>query len=312
LAKLANTEPPFSAYSLGFVFGPRINAGGRVGRCDLGARLLATDRADEAETLAVELDRHNRERQTLEAGILESAHALASLQCEDPFLLLAGDGWHAGVVGIIAGRLKDRHARPALVAGFADSSPQAIARGSARSVAGVDIGAILRAALDRRILETGGGHAMAAGFSIRRDRFADLADFLRERIEPKRAIVAAASELLCDGLVSPSGSTLDLLADLDRAGPFGAGNPEPVFVMCDMLVAYAEVVGTSHVRLRLVGRDGGAISAIAFRAAGSELGKALTKSRGARLKRAGKLKRDDYGGAPRVQLHLEDAALATA
>jgi single-stranded-DNA-specific exonuclease len=312
LAKLASSSPPFSSHSLGFVFGPRINAGGRVGRCDLGARLLATGNADEAETLAAELDRHNRERQALESMILESAQGLADAQRDNPFLLLAGDGWHAGVVGIIAGRLKDRHGKPAFVAGFEDAHPQSLGRGSARSIPGVDLGAIVRAALQARLLETGGGHAMAAGFSIRRDKLSAFDAFLRLRIEPERDALTAAAELLADGLVSASGATLDLLADLDRAGPYGAGNPEPLFLLPDMLVAYADVVGTGHVKLRLTARDGGSIGAIAFRAAGSDLGQGLLKSRGKRLHAAGKLKRDDYGGTPKVQLILEDAAPAGA
>lgn len=312
LAKLGSAAPPFSSHSLGFVFGPRINAGGRVGRCDLGARLLATTDADEAATLAAELDRHNRERQALESAILESARAMAEARRDSPFLLLAGDGWHAGVVGIIAGRLKDRHGKPALVAGFDDVLPHSIGRGSARSVPGIDVGAVIRAAVDMRLLETGGGHAMAAGFSIRRDKLPAFEEFLRLRMEPERNALAVAAELVADGLVSVSGATLSMLADLDRAGPYGAGCPEPLFLMPDMLVAYADVVGTGHVKLRLAARDGGSIGAIAFRAADTALGEGLLKSRGKRLHAAGRLKRDDYGGTPKVQLHLEDAAIAGA
>jgi single-stranded-DNA-specific exonuclease len=312
LARLAGVTPPFSAYHMGFIFGPRINAGGRVGRCDLGARLLACDDTGEADALAFELDRHNRERQALEAGILEAADAMALAQSDDPFLLLSGDGWHAGVVGIVAGRLKERHAKPVLVAGFDGADAAVIGRGSARSVAGVDLGAMIRAAHAEGILETGGGHAMAAGFGVRRAKLAAFGDFLRTRIEPQRGTIAVASELLVDAMVSPSGANLALLDDIERAGPYGAGNPEPMFLMPDVLVVYAGVVGANHVRLRLVGRDGQGIGAIAFRAANTPLGQALLKARSSRVHVAGKLKRDDYDGEAKVQLHLEDAAPAGA
>ncbi len=312
LARLASSAPPYSAHQLGFVFGPRINAGGRVGRCDLGARLLATDEIAEAEDLALELERHNRERQTIEAMILETAEAIATTQAERPFLLVAGDGWHAGVVGIVAGRLKERFGKPALVAGFEAPGPEAVGRGSARSVAGIDLGALIRAAHAAGHLETGGGHAMAAGFSVRRDRLAAFTEFLEAKLDGKRSEIAAASELVADALVSASGASLALVADLERASPFGAGNPEPVFVMPDMAVAYADVVGTRHIRLRLLARDGAVIGAIAFRASGTPLGDALLAARGKRIHALGKLKADDYGGSLKVQLHLDDAALRPA
>jgi len=312
LARLASATPPFSAFHLGFIFGPRINAGGRVGRCDLGARLLATDDAAEADGLALELDRHNRERQAIEAHILEAAHAIALSQSDNPFLLVSGDGWHAGVVGIVAGRLKERHAKPALVAGFDGALPDSIGRGSARSVAGVDLGAIIRAARAEGILETGGGHAMAAGFSVRRAKLDLFCAFLACHIEPQRKTIVLASELVADALLSPAGADLKLLDDIERAGPYGAGNPEPMFLMPDMLVVYAGIVGSNHVRLRLVGRDGQGIGAIAFRAGETPLGAALLNARSHRIHVAGKLKRDDYDGEAKVQLHLEDAASAEA
>src|SRR5579871_2033915 len=271
LARLASAEPPFTAHHLGFLFGPRINAGGRVGRCDLGARLLACDNAAEADALALELDRHNRERQAIEAIILESAHALATAQTDNPFVLVHGDGWHAGVVGIIAGRLKDRHAKPALVAGFESNAPDAIGRGSARSVPGIDLGALIRAARAQGLLEAGGGHAMAAGFSVRRSKLAAFAEFLAGSIEPRRPAIGSAKELMADALLSPSGANFTLFDDVERAGPYGAGHPEPVFLIPDVLLVYAGTVGTNHVRLRVVGRDGQGIGAIAFRAANTPL-----------------------------------------
>ncbi len=312
LARIASVAPPFSAFHLGFIFGPRINAGGRVGRCDLGARLLATDDVAQADGLALELDRHNRERQAIEAHILEAADAIALSQSDNPFLLVSGDGWHAGVVGIVAGRLKERHAKPTLVAGFDSGLAEAVARGSARSVAGVDLGAIIRAARAADILETGGGHAMAAGFSLRRAKLDAFNTFLAHHIEPQRGAIVLASELVADAMVSSSGADLKLLDDIERAGPYGSGNPEPTFLMPDMLVVYAGIVGANHVRLRLVGRDGQGIGAIAFRAAGTPLGEALLKARSSRIHVAGRLKQDDYDGTAKVQLHLEDAAPAEA
>lgn len=311
LARLANANPPFSVYHLGFVFGPRINAGGRVGRCDLGARLLLSGDAQEADMLAAELDRHNRERQSIEAGILRTASEIAAQQRENPFLLIGGDGWHPGVVGIIAGRLKDRHAKPALVAGFTDADDDPIGRGSARSVANVDLGAVVRAAYAEGILDAGGGHAMAAGFSIRRSRMAEFADFLSRRIgSAPRADLPR--EWFVDALLSASAATTGFADETERAGPFGAGNPEPLFMMPEMLLVYAGVVAESHVRVRAVGRDGQGISGIAFRAATMDLGTALLNARGRRVHLLGRLKRDDYDGVPKVQLHIEDAAPAEA
>lgn len=306
LARAAGIAPPFTPYHLGFMFGPRINAGGRVGRSDLGALLLATEDVAEAERLAAELDRHNRERQAIEAAILEAANALALQQTEAPFVFVSSEGWHAGVVGIVAGRLKDRHCKPALVAGFENG----LGRGSARSVAGVDLGAIVRGARQAGLLETGGGHAMAAGFSLRSDRLADFTAFLHEALEPQRERIATASDLMADGLVSISGASIALLDDVARAAPFGAGNPEPMFLVPDATVAYADVVGTNHVRLRLLARDGASLAAIAFRAADAPLGQGLLKARGKRVHVAGKLRLDTYKDEAKVQLHIEDAAPA--
>jgi single-stranded-DNA-specific exonuclease len=308
LARVSSIAPPFTPYHLGFMFGPRINAGGRVGRSDLGALLLATDDASEADRLADELNRHNRERQAIEANILEQAEALAQQQADAPFVLVTGEGWHAGVVGIIAGRLKERHDKPALVAGFENG----LGRGSARSVPGVDLGLIIRAAREANLLETGGGHAMAAGFTLKRERLEDFSAFLHETLEPQRARIAAARDLFADALVSVTGATLALIGDIARAGPFGAGNPEPMFVLPDVTIAYADIVGTNHVRLRLLARDGASLPAIAFRAADAPLGQGLLKARGRRVHVAGKLKSDNYKDEPRVQLHVEDAAAAGA
>jgi single-stranded-DNA-specific exonuclease len=309
LARLAKTEPPFAPYHLGFVFGPRINAGGRVGRCDLGARLLSgVLAADETERFAADLDLYNRERQAIEAAILVEAQAMAEVQAEKNFIFLAGEGWHAGVVGIVAGRLKEQFAKPVFVAGFEGSD--APGRGSARSVTGIDLGALVREAMAAGLITTGGGHAMAAGFSLTWAQREGFAAFLEQKLADAGGALQAARELFIDAPLSAAGAGLELLAELDRAGPFGAGNPEPLFGFANMQLAYAEVVGTDHIRARLVGADGAAVNAIAFRTASMPLGQGLLAARGRQVHVVGRLKRDVYGGVARVQLHLEDAALA--
>jgi len=308
LASVANAAPPFTPYHLGFVLGPRINAGGRVGRSSLGAELLTAADAASAEPLARALDQHNRERQALESVILEEAMAIAATQDNSPFLLAAEEGWHPGVVGIVAGRLKDRFAKPAFVAGFEGG----IGRGSARSVPGIDIGAAVRAAREAGILEAGGGHAMAAGFSLAAGRLEAFRDFLAAQFADAGALLADAQVLELDAAVAVSGANARLVAEIGRAGPFGAGNPEPLVALADMQVAYADVVGKDHVRLRLRGGDGAMLSAIAFRAAEAPLGEGLLAARGRMIHVAGRLRADAWNGRTQVQLHLEDAAPAGA
>jgi single-stranded-DNA-specific exonuclease len=306
LAAVAGTVPPFTPYHLGFVLGPRINAGGRVGRCGLGVDLLTAREREPAEGFATALDLHNRERQAIEKFILDEAVAMAGLQDNAPYLFASNEGWHAGVVGIVAGRLKDRFGKPSFVAGFEGG----LGRGSARSVAGTDIGAVIRAAREAGVIESGGGHAMAAGFSLslaQRDRFQA---FLAARFSDAGATLDAANTLEIDTLVSPSGATEALVADLARAGPFGAGNPEPLVALPDARIVFADIVGKDHVRLRLAGGDGARLDAIAFRVADSPLGRGLLSSRGRAIHAAGRLRSDEWNGRTRVQLHLEDAAPA--
>ncbi len=306
LATLLNIVPPFTPYHLGFIFGPRINAGGRVGKCSLGVELLTERDPQRADELAALLDLHNKERQTLEKLILEDATQMASTQSNAPFIFVHGDGWHSGVVGIVAGRLKERFNKPALVAGFEGQS----GRGSARSVAGIDIGAAVRAAREQGLLQSGGGHAMAAGFSIDSTRIDDFRGFLEDQFADQGAALHAAADLTLDLAVSPSGATVALVEDIARIGPFGAGNPEPLFVAADVRVAFADPVGKDHVKLRLEGGDGGRLDAIAFRAVGTPLGDGLLKARGGRVHVAGKLKVDEWNGRVRVQFIVEDAAPA--
>ena len=305
LAEVTAAAPPFTAHHLGFVFGPRINAGGRVGRCDLGVDLLTSGEAAAAKELALILDVHNRERQAIEKLILEDAVVLASAQHNAPFIFVSGDGWHAGVIGIVAGRLRERFGRPAFVAGFEGG----MARGSVRSVPGIDVGALVREAKDAGHLASGGGHAMAAGFSLMSDRADEFQRFLASRFAQMigRAFTDA---LAIDALVSPAGATEELVAQIAAAGPYGAGSPEPLVAATDVRVAYGDVVGREHVRLSLASADGARLGAIAFRAAGLPLGKGLLSCRGANVHVVGRLRADRWNGRTRVQLQIEDAATA--
>ena len=308
LAGVAGAKGPFTSHHLGFVFGPRINAGGRVGRSSLGVDLLTTREAGKAEEFAGLLDFHNRERQAIEKTILEEAVAMAAAQANAPFLLVAGDGWHPGVVGIVAGRLKERFAKPAFVAGFEGG----MGRGSARSIPGIDIGGIIRAAAEAGHIEYGGGHAMAAGFSLTAAQLEGFGRYVAEQFGAAGAALTAASDLDLDAVSSPAGATVALAEEIAKAGPFGAGNPEPLLALPDVRVVFADVVGGAHVRLRLAGGDRAALDAIAFRSVGTPLGDQLLASRGRAVHVAGRLRRDDWNGRVRVKLEIEDAAAANA
>jgi single-stranded-DNA-specific exonuclease len=308
LAAIAGAKGPFTPYHLGFVFGPRINAGGRVGRSSLGVDLLTERDPGKAGEFAAQLDLHNKERQAIEKLILEEAIALAQLQANAPFLLVSGDGWHPGVVGIVAGRLKERFTKPAFVAGFEGG----MGRGSARSIPGIDIGRIIREAAEAKVIEYGGGHAMAAGFSLTSAQLEGFRKFVEARFSGAGPALAAASDLFLDAASSPAGANIALAQEIAQAGPFGAGNAEPLLGLPDVRVAFADVVGKAHVKLRLAGGDGTMLDAIVFRAVGTPLGEGLLGARGARIHAAGRLRQDDWNGRIRVQLEIEDAAPATA
>jgi single-stranded-DNA-specific exonuclease len=308
LAGVAGAKGPFTPYHLGFVFGPRINAGGRVGRSSLGVDLLTAREADKAAEFAVQLDLHNRERQAIEKLILEEAIAVAASQANAPFLLVSGEGWHPGVVGIVAGRLKERFSKPAFVAGFEGG----MGKGSARSIPGIDLGAIIRAAAEARVIEYGGGHAMAAGFSLMAGQLDEFHKFIDAQFAAAGPALAAANDLHLDAVTSPAGATLALTQEIASAGPFGAGNPEPLLGLSDVRLAFADVVGSSHIRLRLQGGEGTMLDAIAFRAVGTPLGDGLLAARGKPVHVAGRLRQDDWNGRTRVKLEIEDAAAASA
>jgi single-stranded-DNA-specific exonuclease len=296
------------AADLGFALGPRINAGGRVGRSDLGVRLLTTCDPEEAASLARELDRLNEERRAIEAAVQEQAEALLSLQTGRAVALVSSDGWHPGVIGIVAGRIKEKTGLPSIVIALDEAG---IGKGSGRSIGGVDLGAAVLAAKDHGLLVAGGGHAMAAGLTIERDRLAAFADFLEERLREDVARAAAAKALLIDLLVAPAGLTPDLVNEMEGAGPFGNGWPAPRIALGPVRVVKADIVGTSHVRAIVSGEDGRSLKAMAFRQVDTPLGQALLGAdRSARFWLAGRARIDDWGARPAAELHIEDMAPA--
>lgn len=306
LADVAGLDRKPDPYHLGFVLGPRINAGGRVGRADLGARLLSTDDPAEARQIAGELDRYNDDRRAIEAEVLEDAIAQGEAAGDCPVLVVSGEGWHPGVVGIVASRLKDRFHRPACVVGVENG----VGKGSGRSVPGVDLGAAVIAAHQAGVLEKGGGHAMAAGFTVEAGRIDAFREFLAERVSAALANTPLVAELSVDAAVSPRGANADLVRAVSRVGPFGTGNSEPRFVLSGARVVSSGVVGENHVRCTLSGGDGGRVNAIAFRAMAGPLGPGLLQAGQLPIHVAGHLRLDDFRGGDNVQLVIDDAAPA--
>lgn len=307
LADVAGVRERLDAYHVGYILGPRVNAGGRVGQADLGTRLLTTDDPAAALEMAQRLDDYNRERQDIEAAVLLEAieQVEGGATASGALVVAAGDRWHPGVIGIVAGRLKERYNRPTVVIAFAGDE----GRGSGRSVTGLDLGAAVIAACQAGLLVKGGGHAMAAGFTVERRRLDELRAFLDERLAAQAAGLLVPS-LELDGAVNLGGCTVDLVERIGNLGPFGAGNAEPRFAIAAARVLRADVVGTGHVRCVLAGAAGSRLKAIAFRAADSQLGHALLNAAGGALHVAGCLRLDTWQGREGVQLFLEDAAPA--
>lgn len=312
LMDAARLDGPPEPYHLGFLLGPRINAGGRIGRADLGANLLLEADATEAARIAAELDRLNRERQAMEQHMLAEAEAeaLASLGLEDKgaVLVTASEGWHPGIVGLVAARLKEKFGRPAFAIALGAGG---IGTGSGRSIAGADLGRAVRQAVADGLLEKGGGHAMAAGITIRRDRLAEFRAYLETALGEAVEAARRDNVLLIDGALSAAAASLDFCAAMMRAGPYGAGNPDPVFALPGHTIAFADVVGGQHIRVRLRSADGAFLNAVAFRAVESDLGRALIDGRGQAMHVAGTLSIDRWQGAERVQLRLLDVARAS-
>jgi single-stranded-DNA-specific exonuclease len=295
------------ASDLGFALGPRINAGGRVGKSDLGVRLLTTEDAGEARAIAEELDRLNLDRRAIEAGVQTVAEILAERQANRAVIVVAQTGWHPGVIGIVAGRLKERFGRPAIVIALDD---QGVGKGSGRSVAGVDLGAAVLAAKDEGLLVAGGGHAMAAGLTVDGARIDAFGDYLDARLA---ADIARASEdqlLLLDALVAPGGVNAALVEGLEGAGPYGMGWPGPRIATGPLRIIKADLVGSGgHVRVVASGADGKSLKAVAFRQGNTALGQALLAApRDRLLWLAGRARVDDWAGRGAAELHIDDAA----
>jgi single-stranded-DNA-specific exonuclease len=295
-----------TATDLGFALGPRINAGGRVGRADLGVRLLTTDDPAEAQALAAELDRYNEERRAIEAAVQEHADTLVDASAR--VVVVSGRGWHPGVIGIVAGRLKERLGRPVVVIALDDAG---VGKGSGRSITGVDLGAAVLAAKEHGLLAAGGGHAMAAGLTVAEADIPAFAAFLDDRLA---AAVDRAREdraLLLDAVLAPGGVTPDLVRSLEAGGPYGAGWPSPRVAAGPVRLVKVDIVGNGHVRAIATGDDGRGFKAVAFRAADTPLGQTLLAcAPHRRLWLAGRAKIDDWGSRPAAELHLDDAAWA--
>jgi single-stranded-DNA-specific exonuclease len=310
LMDVARLNGPPEAWHLGFMLGPRINAGGRIGRADLGVRLLLEGDVSEAARIAAELDRLNSERRVIEqaAEAQAEAEALAALGLEDKgaVIVTAAEGWHPGVVGLVASRLKEKFSRPAFAIALERGG---IGTGSGRSISGVDLGKAVRQAVKGGILMKGGGHAMAAGVTLRKEKLAELRAYMENALAADVANSRHEHELFIDGAVTARAVTPEFAAMLNRAGPFGSGNPELVIALPSHQLVYADEVGQAHLRLRFKSGDGSIVNGIAFRSIGQKLGNALTQHRGQPLHVAGSLAVDRWQGSERVQLRVLDVAV---
>lgn len=310
LLAAAGAEPgPAKSNHCGFILGPRINAGGRIGRADLGARLLATDDPAEAAALAAELDALNLSRREVERTVTEAAvrrvEASGAHADESAIVVVEGEDWHPGVVGIVAGRLRERWRKPVIVIGV--DPVTGVGKGSGRSQPGMNLGRAVQAAWEAGVLMAGGGHAMAAGLTVGGGRIGELKAFLNDRLANERIIAGAEDWLEVDALLDPGGATRDLFEAFEQLAPFGPANPEPVFALAGVQAREPAQMNGGHVRCRLVGADGASIRAVAWRCADLPSGQALLSGQGG-LNVVGRLKADDWNGRRGVQLEIEDVA----
>ncbi|MBS0409232.1 MAG: single-stranded-DNA-specific exonuclease RecJ [Proteobacteria bacterium] len=308
LMQVAGAKGPAEVFTAGFVLGPRINAGGRIGRSDLGARLLSTDDPEEARALAIELDRLNAERKDVERRIHDEAVAAiesaSNFDPDSPAIVVAGEDWHPGVVGIVASRLRERYRRPVIVIGLDRAAD--VGKGSGRSQAGVNLGRAVQAAFDEGLLLAGGGHAMAAGLTLRPAALPEFRDFLCARLAAEMTIAAEADALEVDALVAP-GAARSMLNDFQALAPFGPGNPEPTVALADVRPDRPMALRGGHVRVDLVDAAGHRLKAVAWRSGDTPLGQRLLAGGGS-VHVAGKLKRDDWKGRDGVEIDIEDVA----
>ncbi|MEM9787372.1 MAG: single-stranded-DNA-specific exonuclease RecJ [Pseudomonadota bacterium] len=307
LADIAGLDQAPTSYHLGFLLGPRVNAGGRIGKADLGARLLATNDPHEATALATRLDQLNTERREVEAHVRDLALEQATERGLDgPLVWAAGEGWHPGVVGIVAARLKEATNRPAIVIGLEGDE----GKGSGRSVSGIDLGAAIQRVATDGLLIKGGGHKMAAGLTVARDKLDDAMARLGTLLAKQGADAIGPADLRLDGILMPGAATVELVRQIDDAGPFGAGAPAPRFAFPDVLIHFAKQVGANHLKVSFGDGITARIDAISFGAMDGPIGPMLMKHNGARFHLAGRLEINTWQGRQSVQLRLEDAAPA--
>ncbi|MDQ0457243.1 single-stranded-DNA-specific exonuclease RecJ [Rhizobium paknamense] len=309
LLRVAGIGGPVTPYHFGFLVGPRINAGGRIGDAALGSRLLTLDDAPQAEEIAQQLDDLNRQRQAMEAQMLAEAEAEAMAEYgtgeRASVIVTAREGWHPGIVGLLAARLKERFQRPAFAIAF---DPTGKGTGSGRSINGFDMGKMVRAAVESGLLVKGGGHAMAAGLTVERGNLGRLRSFFEEQASEKVMALAANRALKIDGAVGASGATLDLIDLLETAGPYGSGHPQPIFAVPAHRIRDSRLIGTAHVKVTLEAMDGARLDGIAFRAKDTPLGDLLLSRRGESVHVAGCLSAELWQGTRRIQIRILDAA----
>ncbi len=308
LANAAGLKEKPRAFHLGYMLGPRVNAGGRVGEAPLGTRLLSCEDPEEAAVLAMRLNEYNADRKDIEAAVLVDAIEQAETLPEEnaPMVFVSGANWHPGVIGIVASRMRERYDQPACVV----ACDGGMAKGSGRSIPGVDLGRAVLDARDAGYLFNGGGHAMAAGFTVEEDRLDAFKAFLAEHIEKQIASGGVQPSYVVDAVVTPEGATLDLVQSLSRLEPFGADNDEPKIGVANAMVVKSDVVGSGHIRCIVTGSSGGRLKAIAFNSADSELGYALLNTQGRPIHLAGSLREDNWQGRSDVQLVIDDGAWA--
>lgn len=310
LARVARIGEPLNVFHLGYLIGPRINAGGRIGDAGLGARLLTLDDPATADRIAIELDRLNQERQAMEAEMLMEAEAEASLEISGgagaSVIVTASDRWHPGIVGLLASRLKEKARRPAFAIAF---NANGVGSGSGRSIMGLDLGKLVRGAMERGLLVKGGGHAMAAGITIERGNLGALRAYLEEESAHIVSRLRENQSLSIDGALAASGATVSLYEALQKAGPYGSAHPQPILALPHHILADARGVGRDHVRVSLRGADGKRVNAIAFRAAEGDLGRFLFNNIGQSVHVAGNLSLNHWNGSVTTQIQILDAAL---
>lgn len=310
LARVARIGEPLNAFHLGYPIGPRINAGGRIGDAGLGARLLTLDDPAMADRIAMELDRLNQERQAMEAEMLMEAEAEASLEISGgagaSVIVTASDRWHPGIVGLLASRLKEKARRPAFAIAF---NANGVGSGSGRSISGLDLGKLVRGAVEKGLLVKGGGHAMAAGITIERGNLGALRAYLEEEAADIVSRLRENQSLSIDGALAASGATVALYEALQKAGPYGSAHPQPLLALPHHVLADVRGVGRDHVRVTLRGADGKRVNAIAFRAAEGDLGRFLFNNIGCSVHVAGNLSLNHWNASVSPQIQILDAAL---